>query len=141
MQEANPDLLAGLQAVPHHSEPFCQPTEEVEEEIWVEAEEAEEEERNTAVVVLGLMAEEAEAEEDMSQTTTGMRQEAVEETEESMGEEGVQGVSPETTKAGARGKTAPTPEGPAVTMAEEEEDIAKQGRREPAPKVEREEVV
>ena len=27
------------------------------------------------------------------------------------------------------------PEGPAVTMAEEEEDTAKQGRREPAPKV------
>lgn len=105
----------------------------------MDPEEAEEEERNTAVVVLGLMAEEAEAEEDMSQTTKGMRQEAVEETEEPMGEEGVQGASPETTKEGARGKTAPTPEGPAVTMAEAEEDIAKQGRREPAPKVEMEE--
>ena len=49
---------------------------------------------------------------------------------------------PEIIPMEARGKTALTPEGralPTVPTEEAEEDTAKQGRREPAPKVEMEE--
>lgn len=113
------------------------------EGIWVDPEGAEEEERNTAVVVLGLMAEEAEAEEDTNQTTKDMRQEEMAEMEAHMEAEEVQEEFLIIIPMEALGKTALTPEGRALLtlpMEEAEEDTAKQGRREPAPKVEREEV-